>query len=56
MAKIVEERIVIKISRLVKEGDDKPVTVIQGDLVLALEQVAQVLAGTEVIVEVEAIE
>jgi GTP cyclohydrolase I len=57
MAQIQEERIVIKLSKLVKTGapvSDEPM--IQADLVKSLEQVVQELAGDKVIVEVEAIE
>jgi hypothetical protein len=57
MAQIQEERIVIRLSRLVKNGSktsDEPM--IQVDLVKSLEQVVQELAGDKVVVEVEAIE
>tara|TARA_R110000868_G_scaffold290953_6_gene551216 strand:- start:3295 stop:3456 length:162 start_codon:yes stop_codon:yes gene_type:complete len=52
MAKIVESVIVIKLSKLVKNDDDTGIDT--ADLVDALEQVAQGLVGSEIIVEVGA--
>lgn len=52
MAKIYEEAIVIKLSKLVK--DNGSIEVIANDeVVQALEAVAQELVGTGIIVEVE---
>jgi hypothetical protein len=51
MAKIVEEVVVIKLSKLVK--DDVVAGIVTADLQFALEQVAQELVGDSVIVEVE---
>jgi len=51
MAKIVEEVVVIKLSKLVK--DDVVAGIVTTDLQSALEQVAQELVGDSVIVEVE---
>jgi hypothetical protein len=51
MAKIVEEVVVIKLSKLVKEGADA--SIVTDDLQAALEQVAQELVGDGIIVEVE---
>lgn len=56
MAQIQEERIVIKLSKLVKDGAMPDEPLIQVDLVKSLEQVVQELAGDKVIVEVEAAE
>lgn len=53
MAHVVEEVIVIKFSKLVKTASDGSTT-ITPDLLIALEQVAQELAGDSVIVEIEA--
>lgn len=55
MAKVHEEVIVIKLSKLVKNSDkvDKIVT---EEITLALEQVAQELVGAEVIAEVESVQ
>ena len=51
MAQIVEENIVIKVSKLVKNGNAE--NLVSEETVLALEQVAQELLGEGVIVEVE---
>jgi hypothetical protein len=51
MAKIVEEVVVIKLSKLVKDGANAGI--VTADLQTALEQVAQELVGDSVIVEVE---
>jgi len=52
MAKMIEEVIVIKLSKLVKDGDPSN-TIADGEIQAALEQVAQELAGNGVLVEVE---
>lgn len=52
MAKIHEEIIVIKLSKLVKESDAAP-AIANDDIVAALASVAEELAGTGVIVEAE---
>ena len=54
MAKIYEEVVVIKLSKLVK--DDQEVTpgdLVSQDTIAALEQVAQELVGKGVIVEID---
>ena len=51
MAKIVEEIVVIKFSKLVKS--DTQETIVSADIQAALEQVAQELVGDSIIVEVE---
>ena len=51
MAKIVEDVVVIKFSKIVKDNDDAP-AIAGDDIQQALEQVAQELAGEAVIVEV----
>lgn len=51
MAKIVEEVVAIKFSRIVRDGVDAPSTV-TSELCAALEQVVQELAGETVVVEV----
>ncbi len=55
MAKIVEDVVVIKFSKLVKDGT-KDATIAGSELQAALEQVAQELAGEGVVVEVEKVE
>ena len=52
MAKIVEDIIIIKFSTLVKEGAESTSAATE-EVQLALEQVAQELVGTGVIVEIE---
>lgn len=52
MARMLEEVIVIKLSKLVKDSDTTD-TIADGDVQAALEQVAQELAGSGVLVEVE---
>lgn len=51
MAKIHEEVIVITVSKLVK-NDESPGTLLTEDIGTALEQVAQELLGSDVVVEV----
>jgi len=52
MAKIVEDIVVIKFSRIVKDNDHDPEPAVSNDSISALEQVAQELVGQHVIVEV----
>ena len=52
MAKIHEEVIIIKLSKLVKESDSV-VAIASDDIVAALASVAEELAGTGVVVEAE---
>ena len=52
MAKIHEEIVVIKLSKLIKDGQDTGSIATQ-DLADALSAVAEELAGTGVVVEVE---
>lgn len=51
MAKIVEDVVVIKFSKIVKDSDSAG-TICSSDTVAALEQVAQELVGSNVVVEV----
>ena len=51
MAKIIEEAIVIKVSKLVKNGTGE--NIVPDETLQALEQVAQELLGDSVVVEVE---
>ena len=53
MAKIVEDVVLIKFSRIVKDSQNESESAITGDEILALEQVAQELVGSGVVVEVE---
>lgn len=53
MAKIVEDILVVKFSRIVKNNESDPTPALTADTAKALEQVAQELAGEGVVVEVE---
>jgi hypothetical protein len=52
MAKVYEEVIVIKVSKLIKDNADVA-PIANEDVIVALEQVAQELVGSGVIVEIE---
>jgi hypothetical protein len=52
MAKIVEDIVIIKFSKIVKDSELGN-EIVNGDLQSALEQVAQELVGDAVVVEVE---
>ena len=51
MAQVLEENIIIRVSKLVKKGSDE--NLIPNETLQALEEVAQELLGNSVIVEVE---
>lgn len=51
MAQVIEDTIIIKVSKLVKAGTGE--SLVPEETLLALEQVAQELLGDSVIVEVE---
>lgn len=51
MAKIVEEVIIIKLSRVVKDGGKSPAAVANQEILSTLESVAQELVGDGVVVE-----
>jgi hypothetical protein len=53
MAKIIEDVIVIKFSKIVKDSESDATGIAGPDIRLALEQVAQELVGDSVVVEVE---
>jgi len=53
MAKIIEDVVIIKFSRIVKESETEVSSIVDSDMQQALEQVAQELVGTSAIVEVE---
>jgi hypothetical protein len=52
MAKIVEDVVVIRFSKIVKDSDSEVSGIASADVQAALEQVAQELAGDNVIVEI----
>jgi hypothetical protein len=51
MAKIVEDVVVIKFSKIVKDHDKDSVEIATAEIQAALEQVAQELAGEGIVVE-----
>lgn len=53
MAKIHEEVVVIKLSKLIKEKDESPGVVASNDICEALQSVAEELLGSGIVVEVE---
>jgi hypothetical protein len=52
MAQILEENVLIKVSRLVKSSDSDATPTVTGDMVESLEAVVQELVGTSAVVEV----
>jgi hypothetical protein len=52
MAKIVEEILVVKFSKIVKDSSEDQSTIVSDDILAALEQVSQELVTDSVIVEV----
>lgn len=52
MAKIVEDVLLIRFSKIVKDGEKAHVTIANDEVKLALEQVAQELVGENIVVEV----
>lgn len=52
MARIIEDVLVVKFSRIVKDSDSEVSGIANSDIQAALEQVAQELAGDSVVVEV----
>ena len=52
MAKIVEDVLVVKFSKIVKDSDTDNGGLVNADIQAALEQVAQELVGEGVVVEV----
>jgi len=53
MAKIIEEIIVIKLSKLIKNSDNINHDLVHSDILNGLEAVVQELVGTDIIVEVD---
>jgi hypothetical protein len=52
MAKIHEEVLVVKLSKLVKESDPTNNSIVSEEVLFSLEQVAQELVGENIVVEV----
>lgn len=55
MAQILEENVLIKVSRLIKNSDSDAVPTVTGDMVESLEAVVQELVGTSAVVEVSVV-
>jgi hypothetical protein len=53
MAKIIEDVIVIKFSKIAKDSESDSMAIVSTDLQQALEQVAQELVGSNIVVEIE---
>jgi hypothetical protein len=53
MAKIIEDVIVIKFSKIVRDSESDSAGIANAEIQQALEQVAQELAGDAVVVEIE---
>jgi hypothetical protein len=53
MAKIIEDVVIIKFSKIVKDNESGDSGIAGADIQQALEQVAQELVGDSVVVEVE---
>ncbi len=51
MAKIVEDVVIIKLSKIVKDSDSEQTTIVSPEIQAALEQVAQELVGDSIVVE-----
>lgn len=56
MAKIVEDVVVIKFSKIVKDSESETTDIAVAEIQAALEQVAQELVGDGVVVEVERVQ
>ncbi len=56
MAQILEENVLIKVSRLIKNSDSDAVPTVTGDMVESLEAVVQELVGTSAVVEVSVVD
>ena len=53
MAKIYEEVVVIKLSKLIKDSDVGPTDIATADIVAALQSVTEELVGAGVVVEAD---
>lgn len=53
MAKLIEDIVVLKFSKIVRDNLTDPDSAVSNEIIAALEQVAQELAGSSVVVEVE---
>ena len=53
MAKIIEDTVIMKFSKIVRDNDSDPAPAVSTDQITAMVEVAQELVGEHVIVEVE---
>lgn len=53
MAKIVEDVLILKFSKIIKDNDTDPSPALMNDAITELVQVAQELVGSSVVVEAE---
>lgn len=53
MAKIIEDTVILKFSKIVRGNDSDPAPAVSTDQITAMVEVAQELVGEHVIVEVE---
>lgn len=53
MAKLIEDVLVLKFSKIVRDNTADPEGAISNEMIAALEQVAQELVGQSVVVEIE---
>ena len=53
MAKIIEHVLVIKFSKIAKDSESESTAIVNADIRQALEQVAQELVGSSIVVEIE---
>ena len=53
MAKIVEDVVIIKFSKIIKDSETETAGIAGHEIQVALEQVAQELVGDSIVVEVE---
>lgn len=51
MAKIVEDIVIIKFSKIVKDSENADAGMVNAEVIAALEQVAQELVGDSIVVE-----
>lgn len=56
MAKIIENTVVIKFSKIVRDTDSDPQPAVTSEHIVALSEVAQELVGSAVIVEIEQVQ
>lgn len=53
MAKIIEEVVLIKLNKLVKNSENSNGPLTSDEMILSLEQIVQELVGNDIVVEIE---